>query len=170
MAIEEAKDLATLPLDELIGNLKFYEMVLASDGVASKPIKETIMPIALKGNVTKGQTSNDSVCQDGSDEDKDEEEELKSIVRNLWKLFKNGNRFERENRFGNGGDRFDRGHGNRSKGVESSRGKYNCYGCGSKNHFIDNYPKAKMKKRSLVELRVIAKMVIKRRMTQHVSW
>ncbi|GKD55837.1 hypothetical protein Tco_1289224, partial [Tanacetum coccineum] len=37
-AIEEAKDLATLPLDELIGNLKVYEMILASDGVASKPI------------------------------------------------------------------------------------------------------------------------------------
>ncbi|GKD32269.1 hypothetical protein Tco_1247778, partial [Tanacetum coccineum] len=29
--IEEAKDLATLPLDELIGNLKVYEMVLDND-------------------------------------------------------------------------------------------------------------------------------------------
>ncbi|GKC23470.1 hypothetical protein Tco_1025620 [Tanacetum coccineum] len=34
-AIEEAKDLATLPLDELIRNLKVYEMVLDNDGVAS---------------------------------------------------------------------------------------------------------------------------------------
>ncbi|GJR05720.1 hypothetical protein Tco_0528704 [Tanacetum coccineum] len=33
IAIEEAKDLATLPLDELIGNLKVYEMVLDNDGV-----------------------------------------------------------------------------------------------------------------------------------------
>ncbi|GJR53934.1 hypothetical protein Tco_1404455 [Tanacetum coccineum] len=32
-AIEEAKDVATLPLDELIGNLKVYEMVLDNDGV-----------------------------------------------------------------------------------------------------------------------------------------
>ncbi|GKD90511.1 hypothetical protein Tco_1366018, partial [Tanacetum coccineum] len=32
-AIEEAKDLATLPLDELIGNLKVYEMVLDNDGL-----------------------------------------------------------------------------------------------------------------------------------------
>ncbi|GKD39636.1 hypothetical protein Tco_1259843, partial [Tanacetum coccineum] len=31
MTIEEAKDLATLPLDELIGNLKVYEIVLGSD-------------------------------------------------------------------------------------------------------------------------------------------
>ncbi|GKB23540.1 DUF4219 domain-containing protein [Tanacetum coccineum] len=113
-AIEEAKDLATLPLDELIGNLKVYEMILTRDGVASKPIKEKVMPIALKANVTRGQTSNDSICQDG------------------------------KNRFGNGGDRFDRGH--RSKGVGSSKGKHNCYGCGSKNHFVDDCPKAKMKK------------------------
>ncbi|GKA72989.1 hypothetical protein Tco_0779205 [Tanacetum coccineum] len=146
MGIEEAKDLATLPLDELIGNLKVYEMILASDVVASKPITEKVIPIALKANATRGQTSNDSVCQDRSDEDEDEEEEFNSIVKNLWKLFKKGNRFERENRFGNGGDKFDRGHGNRSKGVGSSRGKRNCYGCGSKNHFVDDYPKAKMKK------------------------
>ncbi|GKF04775.1 DUF4219 domain-containing protein, partial [Tanacetum coccineum] len=144
MGIKEAKDLATLPLDELIGNLKVYEMILARDGVASKPITEKVIPIALKANATRGQTSNDSVCQDGSDEA--EEEEFNLIVNNLWKLFKKGNRFERENRFGNGGDRFDRGHGNRSKGVGSSRGKRNCYGCGSKNHFIDDCPKANMKK------------------------
>ncbi|GKC33161.1 zf-CCHC domain-containing protein, partial [Tanacetum coccineum] len=144
--IEEANDLATLPLDELIGNLKIYEMILASDGVASKPIKEKFMPVALKANVTWGQTSNDSVCQDVSGEDEDGEEEFSSIVKNLWKLFKKGNRFERENSFGNGGDRFDRGHGNRNKGVGTSRGKHNCYGCGSKNHFVDDCPKTKMKK------------------------
>ncbi|GJV04055.1 glyceraldehyde-3-phosphate dehydrogenase GAPCP1, chloroplastic-like protein, partial [Tanacetum coccineum] len=39
-AIEEAKDLATLPLDELIGNLKVYEIVLDSDGVSPKTTKE----------------------------------------------------------------------------------------------------------------------------------
>ncbi|GJZ18151.1 hypothetical protein Tco_0554274 [Tanacetum coccineum] len=48
MAIEEAKDLATLPLDELIGNLKVYEMILASEGVASKPIKEKVITRALE--------------------------------------------------------------------------------------------------------------------------
>nr|GEX74343.1 UBN2 domain-containing protein [Tanacetum cinerariifolium] len=79
--IEEVKDLATLPLDELIGNLKGCYR---------------------------------------SDEDEDEEEEFNSIVRNLWKLFMKGNRFDRENCFGNGGDRFNRGH--RSKGVGRSRG------------------------------------------------
>ncbi|GJY02612.1 hypothetical protein Tco_0360764 [Tanacetum coccineum] len=82
-----------------------------NDGVISKSIKEKVKSLALKAKVSMGQTSNDSVCQDGSNEDKDKEEEFNSIVNNLWKLFKKGNRFERENRFGNGGDRFDRGRG-----------------------------------------------------------
>nr|GEU36192.1 zf-CCHC domain-containing protein/UBN2 domain-containing protein [Tanacetum cinerariifolium] len=40
-AIEKAKDLATLPFDELIGNLKVYEMVLNNNGVGSKTTKES---------------------------------------------------------------------------------------------------------------------------------
>ncbi|GJS73226.1 DUF4219 domain-containing protein [Tanacetum coccineum] len=39
MAIKEAKDLATLLLDELIGNLKVYKMVLDNDVVASNTTK-----------------------------------------------------------------------------------------------------------------------------------
>ncbi|GJR84599.1 hypothetical protein Tco_0591813 [Tanacetum coccineum] len=42
MAIEKAKDLATLPLYELIDNLKVYEMVLEDDGVVSKTTKEKV--------------------------------------------------------------------------------------------------------------------------------
>ncbi|GJZ16757.1 zf-CCHC domain-containing protein [Tanacetum coccineum] len=42
MDIKEAKDLATLPLDELIGNLKVYEMILENDGVTSKTTKEKV--------------------------------------------------------------------------------------------------------------------------------
>ncbi|GJU74905.1 zf-CCHC domain-containing protein [Tanacetum coccineum] len=58
--IKETKDLATLPLDELISNLKVYETILRIDGVASKPIKEKVMSIFLKANVTRGQTSSNS--------------------------------------------------------------------------------------------------------------
>nr|GEU54714.1 UBN2 domain-containing protein [Tanacetum cinerariifolium] len=38
-AIKGDKDLATLPLDELIGNLKVYKMVLDNDGIGSKITK-----------------------------------------------------------------------------------------------------------------------------------
>nr|GEW79461.1 hypothetical protein [Tanacetum cinerariifolium] len=40
MAIEEAKDLPTLPLDELIDKLTVYEMILKNNGVTSKTTKE----------------------------------------------------------------------------------------------------------------------------------
>ncbi|GKB29018.1 hypothetical protein Tco_0868419 [Tanacetum coccineum] len=57
--IEEAKYLATLPLDELIGNLKVYEMVLDDDGVGSKTAKEKVKSLALKDKVTREQTIDD---------------------------------------------------------------------------------------------------------------
>nr|GEW22918.1 hypothetical protein [Tanacetum cinerariifolium] len=64
--IEEAKDLATLPLHDLIDNLKVYEMILENDGVASKTTKEKVKSLALKAKVTREQTSddNDSVAID----------------------------------------------------------------------------------------------------------
>ncbi|GKD31848.1 retrotransposon protein [Tanacetum coccineum] len=73
-AIEEAKDLATLPLDELIGNLK-------------------VKSLALKAKVTREQTSDDSDSQGGSDEDIDKEEEAKAFIllaRNFLKFFRKG--------------------------------------------------------------------------------
>nr|GEV46441.1 zf-CCHC domain-containing protein/DUF4219 domain-containing protein/UBN2 domain-containing protein [Tanacetum cinerariifolium] len=64
-AIVEAKYLATLSLDELIGNLKVYEMVLDNDGVGSKTTKEKVKSLALKAKVTREQTSDDSDSQRG---------------------------------------------------------------------------------------------------------
>ncbi|GJT10272.1 hypothetical protein Tco_0857314 [Tanacetum coccineum] len=50
-AIGEAKDLATLPLDELIDNIKVYEMVLENDGVVSKTTKEKVKSLALNAKL-----------------------------------------------------------------------------------------------------------------------
>nr|GEV51404.1 UBN2 domain-containing protein [Tanacetum cinerariifolium] len=47
-AIEESKDLSTLPLDELIDNLKVYEVVLENDIEISKNKKEKYKSLALK--------------------------------------------------------------------------------------------------------------------------
>ncbi|GJX71322.1 retrovirus-related pol polyprotein from transposon TNT 1-94 [Tanacetum coccineum] len=111
-AIEEVKDLATLPLDELIGNLKDYEMVLDNDGIRSKTTKEKEKSLALKAKVTKEQTSDDSDSQGGSDEIVDEEEEAKAfnfLARNSHKFFRKGKRFRRGNRFGNNANKFGKG-------------------------------------------------------------
>nr|GEZ55019.1 UBN2 domain-containing protein [Tanacetum cinerariifolium] len=47
-AIEESKNLTTLPLDELIGNLKVYEEVINKDFEMVKGKKEQSRSIALK--------------------------------------------------------------------------------------------------------------------------
>ncbi|GJS66781.1 zf-CCHC domain-containing protein [Tanacetum coccineum] len=126
-AIEEAKYLATLPLDELIGNLEVYETILGSDDVSSKTIKEKVMPITLKANITKGQTSNNSTCQDESDEDK----EFNLMAKNFRKLFQKGV---------NKHDKFDICK-EKTKSGKSSRRECGCYNCSNKNHLIDNCPK-----------------------------
>ncbi|GKA15308.1 hypothetical protein Tco_0695055, partial [Tanacetum coccineum] len=46
--IEESKDLSTLPLDELIGNLKVYEVVLEKDSETFDNKKEKYKSLALK--------------------------------------------------------------------------------------------------------------------------
>ncbi|GJS41312.1 hypothetical protein Tco_0566355 [Tanacetum coccineum] len=72
-AIKEAKDLTTLPLDELVGNLKIYEMILENDGAIFKTTtKEKVKSLALKAKVTREQTSDDSDSQGGSDKNADE--------------------------------------------------------------------------------------------------
>ncbi|GKB12641.1 hypothetical protein Tco_0846564 [Tanacetum coccineum] len=92
--IEESKDLATVPLYELIGNHKVYEMILENDGVASKTTKEKVKSLAIKAKVTREQTSDDSDSQRGSDEDVDEEEveAINLMAKNFRKLFQKGDK------------------------------------------------------------------------------
>ncbi|GJW20965.1 zf-CCHC domain-containing protein [Tanacetum coccineum] len=145
-AIEEAYDLATLPLDELIGNLNIYEMVLDNDGVTSKITKEKVKSLALKAKVTREQTSDNSDSQGGSNEDVDEEEA--EAFNLMAKNFRKVNRFRHGNRFGNGANRFGRGHsysfGN--IGGESSRQKGVCYNFGVDGHFASECKKLKENK------------------------
>ncbi|GJZ16632.1 hypothetical protein Tco_0552755 [Tanacetum coccineum] len=138
-AIEEAKNLATLHLDELIGNLKVYEMVLENDGVVSKTTNEKVKQIALKGKFVRGKTSSNSICQDGSEEEKNEGEEINFMAKNFMKFIRKGNRIGRQNRFRSG-------DGKLGKGVESSSRERGCYNYGNKNHIIGDCRKPKENK------------------------
>ncbi|GKC22127.1 retrovirus-related pol polyprotein from transposon TNT 1-94 [Tanacetum coccineum] len=87
MAIEESKDLSTLPLDELIGNLKVYEVVLEKDSEASKVKKEKYKSLALKAR--KGSSDEEESCS-GSNE------ECAMAVRDFKKFFKRRGKFVRQ--------------------------------------------------------------------------
>ncbi|GJS63144.1 retrovirus-related pol polyprotein from transposon TNT 1-94 [Tanacetum coccineum] len=155
-AIEKAKDLATLSLDEIIGNLKIYEMVLDNDGVASKTTKEKVKSLALKAKVTRDQTSDDSESQGGSVEDVDDEKEVKAfniLAKNFRKFFHKVN-FVVDvlnmfyPRFGDGANRFGNGRGNSfgNKGGEISKTKGVCYNYGIDGHFANECRKPKENK------------------------
>ncbi|GJX59177.1 hypothetical protein Tco_0290567 [Tanacetum coccineum] len=66
-AIEELKNLTTLPLDEFIGNLKVYEEVIKKDFETVKGKKEQSRSLALK--VKKEVSDEDSSSSDSEDEE-----------------------------------------------------------------------------------------------------
>nr|GEW96776.1 zf-CCHC domain-containing protein/UBN2 domain-containing protein [Tanacetum cinerariifolium] len=79
MTIEESKDLTSLSLDELIGNLKVHEMIIKQD---SKIVKAKVKSksIALKAK----KESSDEKCSTSSSKD----EEYAMAVRDFKKFFK----------------------------------------------------------------------------------
>ncbi|GJZ96789.1 zf-CCHC domain-containing protein [Tanacetum coccineum] len=119
--IEESKNLTTLPLDELIGNLKVYEEVIKKDFETVKGKKEQSRSLALK--VKKEVSDEDSSSSDSEDE------EYAMAVKEFKKFFKRRGRFVRQPR----GDRktFQR---SRNDGYGKSERK--CFRCGDPNHLI----------------------------------
>nr|GEU86755.1 retrovirus-related Pol polyprotein from transposon TNT 1-94 [Tanacetum cinerariifolium] len=75
MTIEESKDLSSLALDELIGNLKVHEVVMEKDSKIYRGKKERVKSIVSKA---KKDSSNDETLTSGSDD-----EEYDMAVRNL---------------------------------------------------------------------------------------
>ncbi|GKC57487.1 hypothetical protein Tco_1085085 [Tanacetum coccineum] len=66
-AIEESKNLTTLPLDELIGNLKVHEEIIKKDSEKVKSKREKNRSIALKAR--KKSSDENSSSSDSEDED-----------------------------------------------------------------------------------------------------
>ncbi|GJZ42320.1 hypothetical protein Tco_0589206 [Tanacetum coccineum] len=83
-AIEESKDLTSLSLDELIGNLKVYEMIIKKD---SKIVKAKVerKSLALKAK----KESSDEECSTFGSED----EEYAMVIRDFKNSFKRRGRF-----------------------------------------------------------------------------
>ncbi|GKC94302.1 retrovirus-related pol polyprotein from transposon TNT 1-94, partial [Tanacetum coccineum] len=89
MKIEELKDLTSLSLDELIGNLKVHEMIIKKN---SEIVKEKVerKSLALKAK----KESSDEECSTSKSEDK----EYAMTVRDFKQFFKRRGRFVRQPR------------------------------------------------------------------------
>ncbi|GKB33505.1 hypothetical protein Tco_0872906 [Tanacetum coccineum] len=86
--IEESKDLSTLSLDELIGNLKVYEVILEKDLKISKNKKEKDNSLALKER--KVLSEEEATSSDSNDE------EYAMAVRDFKKFFRRRGKFVRQ--------------------------------------------------------------------------
>nr|GEV27684.1 retrovirus-related Pol polyprotein from transposon TNT 1-94 [Tanacetum cinerariifolium] len=87
MAIEESKDLTSLSLNELIGNLKVHEMIIKKDSEIVKAKVER-KSLALKAK----KESSDEECSTSGSKD----EEYAMAIRDFKKFFKRRGRFVRQ--------------------------------------------------------------------------
>ncbi|GJW08087.1 retrovirus-related pol polyprotein from transposon TNT 1-94 [Tanacetum coccineum] len=87
--IEESKDLTSLSLDELIGNLKVYEVIIKKDSEMVKDKREQSRSLALKA---KKESSDDD-----SSTSESEDEEYAMAVKEFKKFFKRQGRFPPKN-------------------------------------------------------------------------
>ncbi|GKD52240.1 hypothetical protein Tco_1281216 [Tanacetum coccineum] len=125
MAVEESKDLTSLSRDELIGNLKVFEMIIKKDSEIVKAKVER-KPLALKD---KKETSDEECLTLGS-----EDEEYAMAVRDFKKFFKRIGRFVRQ-------PRNDKRTFQRSRDDKNGKSDRKCFRCDDPNHLIGEYPK-----------------------------
>ncbi|GKB04659.1 hypothetical protein Tco_0832854 [Tanacetum coccineum] len=127
MAIEESKDLTSLSLDELIGNLKVYEVIIKKDSEMVKGKREKSRSLALKAK----KESSDKESSTFDSEDK----EYAMAVKEFKNFFKRRGRFVRQ-------PRNERKSFQRSRDDRNGKSERKCFRCGDPNHLIGERPKS----------------------------
>lgn len=88
--IEDSKDLNLVQLNELVGNLKVYEVIMETDEELGNDKKR------LKGVALKASEDYDSQSDEEEIKIRNEDDEFVMAVRNFRKFFKRGGRFNKQ--------------------------------------------------------------------------
>ncbi|GJR97573.1 hypothetical protein Tco_0269747 [Tanacetum coccineum] len=126
-AIEESKDLTSLSLDELIGNLKVYDVIIKKDPEMVKGKSEQNRSLVLKAK--KESSDEDSLTSDSEDE------EYVMAVKEFKKFFKRRGRFVRQ-------PQDERKSIQRSRNDKNGKSERKCFRFGDSNHLIGECPKS----------------------------
>ncbi|GJT41055.1 zf-CCHC domain-containing protein [Tanacetum coccineum] len=124
--LKNQRILQSLSLDELIGNLKVYEVIIKNDSKMVKGKREQNRSLAMKAK------------KESSDEDSStfnsEDEEYAMAVRDFKKFFKRRGRFVRQ-------PHDERKLSQRNKDDKNGKSERKCFKCGDPNHLIGKCPK-----------------------------
>ncbi|GJX67322.1 hypothetical protein Tco_0303049, partial [Tanacetum coccineum] len=118
--IEDSKDLTSLSLDELIENVKVYELIIKKD---SEIVKGKGQRKSLSLKAKKEYSDKDSLTS-GS-----EDEEYAMVVKDFKKFFKRKVKFVRQ-------PRNDKKTFQRSRDDKNGKCDRKCFRCGDLNHLI----------------------------------
>ncbi|GKC13996.1 hypothetical protein Tco_1010778 [Tanacetum coccineum] len=124
-AIEKSKYLTSLSLDELIGNLKVYKVIIKKDSEMGKGKREQNRSLALKA--IKESSNEDSLTSDSEDK------KYAMAVKDFKKFFKRRGRFVRQ-------PHDERKSSQRNKDDKNDKSERKCFKSGDPNHLIGECP------------------------------
>ncbi|GKB08007.1 zf-CCHC domain-containing protein [Tanacetum coccineum] len=124
-AIEESKDLTSLSLDKIIGNLKVYEVIIKKDSEMVKGKREQNRSLTLKAK--KESSDEDSSTSDSEDE------EYAMSMRDFNKFFKRRGRFVKQ-------PHDERKSSQKNKDDKNGKSERKCFKCEDPNHLIGECP------------------------------
>ena len=137
-AIQEARDLSTLALENLLGSLKVHELELNEEGTEKRA--KSIALKAQRGSTSKALRANDSdeeSCSSQGEEDSDEDE-LSFISKRIKSMWKKKGGFRRK-QFSK---RFPQ-----KEAEQKEESPVVCYGCRKPGHYKADCPEAERTKK-----------------------